>query len=258
MAITDIIISRTSLIISASVVFLTVVNVVIFYFIRKKNLQKVKETPEYKKEMSKLEKMQTVKVTAKVDKKVKGPVEDTKSWPVKLLTGKSPLSWEYWKTWYLEKYLTGKTVQINMELSNGFHRLFAVKEKEDGFVFRSKKYIFDDDSKYYNMDTKLYTFDYHEQIALPFKRKIPVTEIKKTIESTEGIDIEYAINPSTLQRFMTAKIAEGVMKGTQMDEFLKKQQTFIIVIMVATLVHLALFLYASGILQNLKVSGLIG
>lgn len=167
-------------------------------------------------------------------------------------------SYDRIKTWYLDRYHPGRVVLINMELTNGFHKLFMVKEKDEGFVFRSKKYLFDDDSKYYNLDTKLYTFDFHEQIVLPFKRKIPVTEIKKTIESTEGIDIEYAINPSTLQRFMTAKIAEGVMRGTQLDEFMKKLQTFLIVTMITSLVHLAIFLYASGLLQNIKVPGIVG
>ncbi len=175
-----------------------------------------------------------------------------------LIKSKGLFTFARWKAWFLDKYFPGKLVLINMELNNGFHRLFTTTEKEDGFQFRGKKFLFDDDSKYYNIDAKLYTFDYHESIVLPFKRKIPVNDVKKTIESTEGIDIEYAINPSTLQRFMTAKIAEGVMKGTQLDAFMQKLQMFLIVTMVGVLVHLALFLYASGILQNLKVPGILG
>ena len=68
-----------------------------------------------------------------------------------------------------------------MELTNGFHRTFSVKEKEEGFIFKGKKYLFDDESKYYNIDAKLYAFDYHEGLVLPIRRKIPTTEIKKTI-----------------------------------------------------------------------------
>lgn len=255
MALADIVISRTSMFVFAILLFLTIVNGLAIYLIRKRLKLKTQETPEYKKEFAKLEKMKTIKVTAKAEKKVidKVEVKDVKYKPFSILRGKSKFSYDFWRTWYLDKYQPGKVVLIHMELTNGFHKLFTIKEKDDGFIFRGKKYIFDDDSKYYNLDTKLYTFDYHEQIALPFKRKIPVNEIKKTMESTEGIDIEYAINPSTLQRFMTAKIAEGVMKGTQLDEFMKKLQMFLIVTMVASVVHLALFLYASGILQNIKV-----
>ena len=253
MGLADIIVSKTSLMLFAFLVILTIVNLYIIYMIRKKNQQKVKETPEYKKEMAKFEKLNTVKVNVKADKKAL--LEDTESSSYKLLKGKSKFSWDYWRTWYLDKYQPGKTVLINMELTNGFHRLFTIKEKDEGFIFRRKKYLFDDDSKYYNLDAKLYIFDYHEQITLPFKRKIPVTQIKKTMESTEEIDIEYAINPSTLQRFMTAKIAEGIMKGTQLDEFMKKLQMFLLVTMIAVLVHLALFLYGSGMLQNIKIPG---
>ena len=223
---------------------------------KKELIAMVKELKNQKK--GKVNKIEAKLVASKKVKKEQEIPEDTYQKKFKLLKTNSKLSFAFWKNWYLEKYHPGRIVLINMELTNGFHRLFVVKEKEDGFVFRGKKYVFDDDSKYYNLDTKLYTFDYHEQIALPFKRKVPVTEIKKTIESTEGIDIEYAINPSTLQRFMTAKIAEGVMKGTQLDEFMKKMQMFLIVTMVAVLVHLAIFLYASGILQNLKVPGILG
>ncbi len=220
-------------------------------------LNDLEKEKKVKKAEMKLVSPKEIKVKKKA-KEIEVEVEDTPERKFKILSGKSKLSWDFWKTWYLEKYMPGKTVLINMELTNGFHKLFIVKEKEEGFIFRGKKYLFDDDSKYYNLDTKIYVFDYHEQIVLPFKRKIPVTEIKKTIESTDEIDVEYAINPSTLQRFMTAKIAEGVMRGTQLDEFMKKLQTFLIVTMVTSLVHLAIFLYASGLLQNLSVPGIIG
>lgn len=191
--------------------------------------------------------------------KVKEVLEDTESIkPWNIIKSKKIFSYARWKEWYLDKYHTGKIVLIHMELKNGFFSLFTVKEKDDGFVFRGSKYVFSEQNKVYNIDAKLYEFFYHEEICLPISLKIPVTEIKKNIESTEGIDVEYAINPATLQRFMTAKIAEGVMRGTQLDEFMRRLQMFLIVTMITVLAHLALFLYASGILQNIKVAGIIG
>ncbi len=207
-----------------------------------------------KKAVVKLRPEKKVKVVKKKEEPV--VLQDTKSIPYQVK--KPKLSFGFWKDWIYDKYFPGKLALIYMELSNGFFRMFKVSEKEEGFIFRGKKYLFDDESKYYNIDARLYTFDYHEGIALPIKRKIPSTQIKKTLESTEGMDIEYAINPATLQRFMTAKIAEGVMKGTQLDEFMRKLQMFLLVTMIASLVHLALFLYASGILQNLSVPSIIG
>ena len=205
-----------------------------------------------KQELMKIKEKKVITVKLKPSK-VAVPEEELKTFDFKPKGKLKIFTLAFWKNWVKQKYFPAKIVMINMELVNGFHRTFLVIEKDGGFEFRDKKYIFDDDSKYYNMDAKLYMFDYHENIALPIKRKIPVTAIKKTIESTDDIDIEYAINPSTLQRFMTAKIAEGVMKGTMLDEFLRKLQMFIIVIMVAVLVHLALFIYGSGMLQNIQV-----
>ncbi len=223
---------------------------VIYYLTARKKNQKFMDSPEYKKLSMKLDKVKLKDVSVKASK-VAEPEKELKGF--NFLEAKSKTSLEYWKHWFIEKYFPAKCVLINMELINGFHRTFPVVEKDGGFKFREKKYIFDDDSKYYNMDAKLYVFDFHENLVLPVKRKIPVTAIKKTIESTDEIDIEYAINPSTLQRFMTAKIAEGVMKGTMLDEFLRKLQMFIIVIMFTVIVHLALFLWASGIFENLQM-----
>ncbi len=250
----SIVISTELLVVAGVLIFLLLVNIFLFYVTKKKQQQKLLDSKEHKKL---LEKLNVKEIKVKADKSVKADKgEKINSYnPMKSM---SKRTFGYWKAWYLDKYHPGTIVLINMELTNGFHRSFTVKEKEEGFIFRGKKYLFDDDHKYYNIDAKLYAFDYHEGLTLPIKRKIPVTEIKKTMESTEEIDIEYAINPSTLQRFMTAKIAEGVMKGSQLDEFMRKLQMFLIVTMIAVLVHLALFLYGSGMLQNIKVPGLIG
>ena len=235
--------------ISASILLvIAVIQIVIYYLTARKKQQEFINSREYKKLSKDIDRirLKDVKVIAK-----KEIPPEPKSFSIQKVAGRFSIA--YWKEFFKEKYFASKIVLINMELINGFHRSFVVIEKDSGFVFRSKKYVFDDDSKYYNMDAKLYTFDFHENIALPIKRKIPVTSIKKTIESTDDIDIEYAINPSTLQRFMTAKIAEGVMKGTMLDEFLRKLQMFIIVIMVAVLVHLSLFIYGSGMLNDIQV-----
>lgn len=236
------------LVISAILIMLIAVNVVIYFLIIKKKKQEFLNSREFKKLSKDLDKIKLKDVKVTVKKEV--PAEPK---AFSFQNVKSKISLEYWKDFFKEKYFPAKIVMINMELINGFHRSMIVVEKDGGFEFRGKRYVFDDDSKYYNMDAKLYVFDFHENLVLPVKRKIPVTAIKKTIESTDDIDIEYAINPSTLQRFMTAKIAEGVMKGTMLDEFLRKLQMFIIVIMVAVLAHLALFIYGSGMLENIQV-----
>ncbi len=250
----SIVISKELLVVAGVLLFLLLVNIFLLYVTKKKQKQRLTDSKEYKKLTDNLEKEKLKEMKVKPKKEIKDDEVDSYD-PLKSM---SKRTFGYWKTWYLNKYHPGTIILINMELTNGLHRSFVVREKEEGFIFRGKKYLFDNELKYYNIDARLYAFNYHEGLVLPVRMKIPVTQIKKTLESTEEIDVEYAINPSTLQRFMTAKIAEGIMKGTQLDAFMRKLQMFLIVTMIAVLVHLALFLYGSGMLQNIRIPGLIG
>ncbi len=170
-------------------------------------------------------------------------------------TGKSKLSIKYWKAHLLERMHPETTALISMELMNGFHRLFVVKEKDEGFQYRGKKYLFDNEAKYYIIDSKLWCYDYHENFTLPIKRKIPLTHIKKSLEHSNISEVEYATNPSTLERFTISKIAEGIMKGQAIDEFMKQIRLLLIIAMVTAVIHLALFMFKSGMLQSIKIPG---
>ncbi len=170
-------------------------------------------------------------------------------------TGKSRLSVKYWKAHLLERMHPEKTALVSMELLNGFHRLFIVKENDEGFQYRNKKYLFDNEAKYYIIDSKLWCYDYHENFTLPIKRKIPLTHIKKSLEHSNISEVEYATNPSTLERFTISKIAEGIMKGQAIDEFMKQIRLLLIIAMVTAVIHLALFMFKSGMLQSIKIPG---
>ena len=162
---------------------------------------------------------------------------------------------KYWKQRLTENMFPGRTVLINMELLNGMHRTFLIKEVNDGFSYRAKKYIFDSDNKYFNIDAKMYCYDFHESFTLPIKKKIPITDIKKTLEQSELTEVEYATNPATLERFIVARIAEGIMKGQQLDDWMKQIRVMLVVIMIAVIIHLLLFVSKSGMLQQIKIPG---
>lgn len=170
-------------------------------------------------------------------------------------TGKSRLTVKYWKAHLLERLHPETTALVSMELLNGFHRLFVVKENDEGFQYRGKKYLFDNEAKYYIIDSKLWCYDYHENFTLPIKRKIPLTHIKKSLEHSNISEVEYATNPSTLERFTISKIAEGIMKGQAIDEFMKQIRLLLIIAMVTAVIHLALFMFKSGMLQSIKIPG---
>jgi len=153
------------------------------------------------------------------------------------------------------------------------HRQFLVIENDGGFRYQNKKYIFDNESKYFVIDAKLWAFDFHEAYVMPIKRKvklstkktitieedlgfpikreIPITQIRKTLEHASISEVEYASNPSTLERFIVARIAEGIMKGQQLDEWMKQLKLFLIITMVAGIIHLILFMFKTGMLSNI-------
>jgi len=207
-----------------------------------------------KKEIKALEakeKRKVIQVTSKdtVDSKSKdiplrlyNPLSKTSKWNIR-----------YWKDKIKDRYFAGRVLLIDFELTNGYHRFFTVLEKDEGFIFRKKKYLFDNALKYYNLDAKMWMFKYHEDITVPVQQKIPVNIIKKTLESSGISEVEYAINPSTLQRFITAKIAEGIMQGVGLSNWMKQIRLLVIVITAVVVIHFLLFMNASGMLKNLNL-----
>jgi len=157
--------------------------------------------------------------------------------------------------WFKEKYFPTRTVIANIELFNGMHHTLLVIESSGGFTFRSGKYLFDNESKYYNIQSCTYCYDFHEGFCLPIKRIIPINKIKKVIESAGLTEVEYATNPLTLERFIIAKIAEGVMKGQAIDEAIKRITLMMIIILIAVIGHLLLFMFKTGMLSNVNIPG---
>jgi hypothetical protein len=68
-------------------------------------------------------------------------------------------------------------------------------------------------------------------------------------------EVEYAANPSVLERFMTAKVAEGIMRGQMIDEFLKQNRLIWIITMVAAVLMLLLFIFKTGMLKEVPLIG---
>lgn len=169
-----------------------------------------------------------------------------------LKDNKSKWTFKYWKDWYVDRAHPASTALVNMELLNGFHKLFLVKEKDGGFKYKGKKYLFDNEAKYYLIDSKLWAYDYHETFSLPIKRVLPVTKIRKTMEATGISEVEYATNPKTLEQFAVSKIAEGIMRGAELDAVFKFLKLMIIIILVVVVIHFLLYAQKSGIFDQVS------
>lgn len=242
-----------------------------------------KENKRIEKEKIELDILEKMKLPKDIPMDVKSSFiaeKDTKSKPYDVLrTNKSKMSLRYWRDILREKMRPEKTILVNMELLNGFHRLFLVTENDEGFKYRGNKYLFDNEAKYYLIDSKLWCYDYHEKFTLPVKRniiidpkkrktleikeeyglpirrRIPLTTIKTSLEQSGMTEVEYATNPSTLERFTISKIAEGIMKGQALDEVFKFLKMMLILAVVGIYIHLVLYLFKSGALQAVKIPG---
>jgi hypothetical protein len=162
----------------------------------------------------------------------------------------------FWKKKFKLFFHGDTSYLINMELSNGFHTTFIVNEEDGGFKFNGKKYCFDDALKYYHITSNLYAFNFHEGFAMPIISKIDLNEINKAVSGSGITEIEYMTNPSTLERFTVSKIAEGIMKGQQLDEFFRQIRLIVIINGLMTLLLLILFVAKTGMLKSIKIPGL--
>jgi hypothetical protein len=183
--------------------------------------------------------------------------------------GRSPFNVKWWWKKIKMRFIRHRLSLVNIELENGFHITLMVTEKDNGFKWKGKKYVFDEDLKYYNLSAKMWCYDYHENFTLPVKisqkmnykeevnlpidGKIPVNEIKKLLEESKISEVEYMANPTVLQRYTISKMAEGIMKGQQIDAFFKQIRLLIIITAVASIIHLFLFAQKSGMLAQIKM-----
>lgn len=236
--------------------FVIIVTLVAFFFAYKyflKLMDKLNERMEIRRKEKLKEQKRAILEAGKLAKKKEKEDDKTKDYDPTSYK-KSKWTVQYWYGRFILKFRKENVVLINMELSNGLHTKFIVKLKNDNtFKYKKKMYILDEDSKYYVTSSKIYAFDFHENFSIPIKRKIPMPSIRKTVEGSGLSEVEYMTNPSTLERFSISKIAEGIMKGQQIDEFFKKIQIMIIIILITVVIHLLLFAQKSGMLSQVQL-----
>jgi hypothetical protein len=190
-------------------------------------------------------------------KPVPPPQHNVKEYPFyNFLQQRSKWSFSYWRDAWRMKMHPDKVVMINFELNNGFFRHFLVVEKEGTFFYKEKQYIFDIEAKYYSVDLQLWCYDFHEGFTLPFKRKFPIAETKKLMALTGIKDIEYMVNPEVVNKFTTTKIIEAIMKGAELDAFMRQLRLMLIITMLTGIIHLLLFAYKTGMFS--QIGGAVG
>jgi hypothetical protein len=148
----------------------------------------------------------------------------------------------------MSKYHPLSTIKVNMELTNGSVMPFVVRIVNGGFIFDGGFYIIDEQYKYYDTNARLWCFDYHEELCFPVDKKINLSELKKAIYEDNDVELETAINPKSLQKFMESTVIQKLLAGAEMENAMGKMKMYMIIVMVVTGVTLLLTVNSSGIL----------
>lgn len=230
----------------------------IFFIILTIYNKKVKpnlKTPDIKETLKTLNKVSHKKI--KVEKEIKKPIQipDNKYTDYNIFkTNKSKWSISYWRNLQLDRKHPHKTWLIHMEMLNGFHisKIIKVDSNTNTFNLFGKTYIVDNSLKTFNLDSKLYQLFYHESIATAVNKNINVDLITKSIKASKLTPVNQ-INPYLIEKFIQSKILEGLMKAAAFIETLKKLSFYLILILAIGAIHLFLFIWASGMLDNLNL-----
>jgi hypothetical protein len=144
-----------------------------------------------------------------------------------------------------------KCVAINFEYDNGDFGTFIVVEKEGGFTYLDREYCFDDSLKYYNYDFKMYCYDFHQSLSMPIKRKINIKKIKDSLTASQLDDIEFATNPSTLKKFLISKVIEMILKGAELDRWMRMMFWICLFTLIAGVITLLILLGHTGVFSKI-------
>jgi len=158
------------------------------------------------------------------------------------------LDFKAWKYGITQQFNPMSSVLIHMQLTNGQHAQFITKITNNGFVFDKGFYIVDDNLKYYDVSAKLWCFDYHEELVFPIKRTIHIKELTKTIIHSNDIELDTAINPVSLQKFMESTVIQKLLSGAEMEDALRFLKTMVILTVIMSAVILLININKLGII----------
>jgi hypothetical protein len=161
---------------------------------------------------------------------------------------KNKLDFKGYKHKLLSKYFPLQTIMVNMQLTNGFHMQFIVRIKNGGFVFDNGFYIVDDKLKYYNASTKMWCLNYHEELCFPVSQTINITDIKESLIENDDVELETAVNPISLQKFMESTVIQKLLAGAEMEDSLRMIKIIVICSGMISFVTLLLVANMSGLL----------
>lgn len=164
--------------------------------------------------------------------------------------GKNWLDIRGWLTKIKFNKQTEKAFVVEMFHRNGTKSFFLVFPTTNSFVRNKKRYIIDEEYKYYNNSTKNWALTYHEDISVPLDIGINTNKINKALNQSDS-EIRSAINPESLEIYMKSSFVQKIMQGEEMDKIFKRLILLGMVGAIGTIIHLLLFVQMSGMLDKI-------
>lgn len=196
----------------------------------------------------------------KKDKVIKEEKEDYKDENIIKYLSFNPFTWfsiirikNSWK----EFFSPHKLLLIHMELNNGYHRHFLVKENRESFKYQGKMYILDPDPKYkkWCISSKYYMYYFHESLSLPLEITVPTDLIKKQFSKSEKHqEITLALNPDSLDKFQSSSIVQAILQSAALQTTFRLLMIIGFITMIATIILLGLFAHSQGYFQGITGS----
>lgn len=185
-----------------------------------------------------------------------------------------------WKENRLLKKFPAKIVLVRIEMNNGTHREFLVKDDASGFTFNGGRYVFDLDDRYWVVDSLTWAYDFHESLSISLKnivkpnpdlvklvddleqeskkgikKRIPVNDIKETIEQSGVTEVENSLNPIVLERVIKSEIIQAILQGSALGRLFRVILILIIIILIVVAVDTLIDFSASELPQQLGIGG---
>lgn len=147
-----------------------------------------------------------------------------------------------------------QAIMVYMMLRNGKEGQFIVYPNgQKSFTFKGGEYVIDPDMMVENISTGLFCLHYHQDICIPFKEDIEVEDIIDAVEKSEDMNTAKAINPNNLKTFMTSEVIEKVLKGEELEKYLKSMKFFLIITMLLAAAAVLILVNETGMLSNLNL-----
>jgi len=153
----------------------------------------------------------------------------------------------------IQKIDKRKCFSITMDLRNGKTDRFIVEPVEKTFIYMRGVYIIDENVMYEDISQKMNALDYHQDLSLPYLKKINVKEIKEELIKCADDQIVSAMNPSSLYYFMKSQVIERVIMGGELDKALKVIKILALVCMIVGVLTFLILLKGSGILNSIHL-----